>query len=110
MKSTKCLSSAPILLTHGYRPVKLKDMEHLKPERETCHCGAGLNSATEKVVPLITSDEIVKVRVSELSCSADPTHPVISIDGSEQGFINMGTYLVSHELLRSYFRQFLINT
>ncbi|XP_041958817.1 uncharacterized protein LOC121718060 isoform X2 [Alosa sapidissima] len=109
----KCLSSRPI----AFRPVPgsvrhspgYNAQSHLPiilRDRACTTCGTPIvetQLSTAVEVPLITRNFVFDCKVLSTKC-CEESRPY---DGMEDAIINMGTYLISHEVMRDYMYHFL---
>ncbi|XP_078614406.1 uncharacterized protein LOC144883690 [Branchiostoma floridae x Branchiostoma japonicum] len=103
--------------TAGYNPHQFcqDDSTVTLVSCESCPtCGSELpggDTATETVSwpcshpPLVTRNFVFKTKVYQRPCSSCDTN--LPFDGGADGILNMGTFLISHEVLRDYMYHFL---
>ncbi|XP_046907411.1 uncharacterized protein LOC124488912 isoform X2 [Hypomesus transpacificus] len=73
--------------------------------KEQCDCGRPLSLTPQKDTHLYTRCHVYKVKGHQLTCTMCPkTH---NYDGGCDFILNMGTYMVHHEVLRDYVYHFL---
>ncbi|XP_063427966.1 uncharacterized protein LOC134711349 isoform X2 [Mytilus trossulus] len=96
---------------HTQVPNTIEDfiLKLVPPIDGSCDCGSGWGIASEEAdMKLYTTNDVIQVKTYYRKClNTGECQNVKEYDGCEDQLLNMGTYLVSHKVLRNYLKQYV---
>ncbi|VDI53402.1 Hypothetical predicted protein [Mytilus galloprovincialis] len=96
---------------HTQVPNTIEDfiLKLVPPIDGSCDCGSGWGIASEEAdMKLYTTNDVIQVKTYYRQClNSGECQNVKEYDGCEDQLLNMGTYLVSHKVLRNYLKQYV---